>query len=42
VNVPNKRVVQRRDDDGWEVRAPEAQRASAVTWTQAEGIDRAR
>jgi hypothetical protein len=28
VNLPNKRVVQRRDDDGWEVRAPEAQRAA--------------
>ncbi|WP_282944449.1 DUF2188 domain-containing protein [Cellulomonas endometrii] len=39
---PNKRVVQRRDDGDWEVRAPGAKRASAVTSTQADGIDRAR
>lgn len=38
----NKRVVQPRDDGNWEVRAPGASRASAVTSTQAEGIDRAR
>ena len=39
---PNKRVVQRRDDGSWEVRKPGADRASAVTPTQAEGINRAR
>lgn len=39
---PNKRVVQRRDDGDWEVRKPGADRASAVTSTQAEGIQRAR
>lgn len=39
---PNKRVVQRRSDGDWEVRKPGADRASAVTSTQAEGIDRAR
>lgn len=39
---PNKRVVQRRDDGNWEVRKPGADRASAVTPTQAEGINRAR
>lgn len=38
----NKRIVQRRSDGGWEVRQPGADRASAVTRTQAEGIDRAR
>lgn len=38
----NRRIVQRRDDGGWEVRKPGADRASAVTRTQAEGIDRAR
>lgn len=38
----NKRVVQKRDDGDWEVRAPGAQRASAVTPTQSAGIDRAR
>jgi hypothetical protein len=38
----NKRIVQRRDEGGgWEVRKPGADRASAVTDTQAEGIDRA-
>lgn len=39
---PNKRVVQRRDEGGWEVRRPGADRASAVTSTQADGIKRAR
>lgn len=38
----NRRIVQHRDDDQWEVRKPEASRASAVTRTQADGIDRAR
>jgi hypothetical protein len=38
----NKRIVQHRDDGNWEVRAPGADRASAVVPTQAEGIDRAR
>lgn len=39
---PNKRVVQQRPDGDWEVRSPGAKRASAVTTTQADGIDRAR
>ncbi|WP_332643566.1 DUF2188 domain-containing protein [Aeromicrobium sp.] len=39
---PNKRTVQRRDDGNFEVRKPGGARASAVTRTQAEGIDRAR
>lgn len=39
---PNSRVVQKRADGGWEVRKPGATRASAVTPTQAAGIDRAR
>lgn len=38
----NKRVVQRRDDGNWEVRKPGADRASAVTPTQADGIARGR
>lgn len=38
----NKRVVQRRDDGVWEVRQPGATRASAITPTQADGIQRAR
>lgn len=38
----NKRVVQQRPDGKHEVRAPGAPRASAVTRTQGEGIDRAR
>ncbi|GEC77097.1 DUF2188 domain-containing protein [Microbacterium maritypicum] len=42
MTVPNKRVVQRRDDGQWEVRKPGADRASAITPTQAEGISRAR
>ncbi|MGY5210069.1 DUF2188 domain-containing protein [Nocardia gipuzkoensis] len=40
--MTNKRIVQRRDDGDWEVRAPGASRASAVVPTQAEGIDRGR
>lgn len=39
---PSKRVVQRRSNGDWEVRKPGADRASAVTSTQAEGIQRAR
>ncbi|CAN5447150.1 hypothetical protein BH10ACT10_BH10ACT10_02330 [soil metagenome] len=42
MTAPNKRTVQRRDDGGYEVVKPGAQRPSAVTSTQAEGIDRAR
>jgi len=38
----NRRVVQQRPDGKHEVRAPGADRASAVTQTQSEGIDRAR
>jgi hypothetical protein len=38
----NKRIVQRRDDGKFEVREPGAGRASAVTDTQHEGIQRAR
>jgi hypothetical protein len=40
--MTNKRIVQHRDDGDWEVRKPGAGRASAITSTQAEGIDRAR
>ena len=39
---PNRRIVQKRDDGGWEVRKPGSGRASAVAGTQAEGIARAR
>ena len=39
---PSKRVVQRRSNGDWEVRKPGADRASAITSTQAEGIQRAR
>ena len=38
----NKRIVQRRPGGDWEVRKPGADRASAVTRTQSESIDRAR
>lgn len=38
----NRRIVQRRADGDFEVRKPGAVRASAVTATQREGIDRAR
>ncbi len=40
--MTNKRVVQQRDDGNWEVKRPGSDRASAVTPTQAAGIDRAR
>ena len=40
--TPNKRVVQKRSDGAWEVRKPGSDRASAVTPTQAAGIQRAR
>jgi hypothetical protein len=39
---PNQRTVQKRDDGKYEVVKPGADRASAVTRTQADGIDRAR
>ena len=42
IMAANKRIVQKRDDGDWEVRKPGADRASAITSTQAEGIDRAR
>ena len=38
---PNKRTVQRRGDGSYEIVKPGSSRASAVTRTQAEGIDRA-
>lgn len=38
----NKRVVQKRDDGRFEVIKPGSNRASAVTDTQRDGIDRAR
>jgi hypothetical protein len=38
----NNRYVQRRPAGGWEVVAEDHARASAVTRTQAEAIDRAR
>lgn len=40
--MANKRIVQKRDDGQWEVRKPGADKASAVTSTQAAAIDRAR
>jgi hypothetical protein len=42
IGMVNKRVVQQRDDGNWEVRKPGADRASAVTPRQSDGIDRAR
>jgi hypothetical protein len=36
--VTNKRVVQRRDDGGYEVRKANSVRASAVTTTQSAAI----
>ena len=39
---PNRRIVQPRSDGQWEVVKPRADRASAVTDTQAAAIDRAR
>lgn len=38
----HRRIVQQRSDGDWEVRKPGADRASAVTPTQADGISRAR
>jgi hypothetical protein len=38
----NRRIVQQRGDGQWEVKKPGADRASAVTDTQAAAIDRAR
>lgn len=40
--MTNKRTVQKRDDGDWEVRRPGSNRASAVTSTQADGVNRAR
>lgn len=39
---PNRRHVAPHPDGGWQVRAPDASRASARTATQAEGQQRAR
>ena len=39
---PNKRIVQKRPDGKYGVVKPGARRSSAVTRTQADGIDRAR
>ena len=39
---PNRRIVQQRDDNQWEVRDPNASRASSIVPTQSAGIDRAR
>ena len=39
---PNRRIVQKRPDGNFEVRKPGSDRASAVTPTQGEGIERAR
>lgn len=38
----NRRIVQKREDGMFEVIKPGAERASVVTGTQREGIDRAR
>jgi hypothetical protein len=38
----NRRIVQQRPGGGWEVRAPRAERASAVEPTQSAAINRAR
>jgi len=38
----NRRIVQPRPDGSWEVRAPKAERASAVAPTQSAAIERAR
>lgn len=40
--MTNKRIVQKRDNGDWEVRRPGSNRASAVTSTQADGVNRAR
>lgn len=42
MSKPNKRIVQKRSDNQFEVRKPGARRPSAVTATQGEGIKRAR
>lgn len=39
---PNRRIVQQREDGRWEVKAPRADRASAIADTQSAAIDRAR
>lgn len=39
---PNTRIVQQREDKQWEVVAPHADRASAITRTQAEANQRAK
>lgn len=38
----NRRIVQQREDGRWEVKAPRADRASAIADTQSAAIDRAR
>ena len=38
----NRRIVQQREDGRWEIKAPHAERASAITDTQSAAIDRAR
>lgn len=38
----NRRIVQPQADGRWEVKAPRADRASAITDTQSVAIDRAR
>lgn len=40
--MPNRRIVQQRDDGKYEVVQPGGARASAITDTQADGIQRAR
>lgn len=42
MNKPNTRIVQQREDKQWEVVAPHADRASAVTRTQGEADQRAK
>lgn len=38
----NRRIVQQREDGRWEVKAPRADRASAIADTQSAAINRAR
>jgi hypothetical protein len=38
----NRRIVQQRQNGDWEVKKPGADRASAITNTQSDAIDRAR
>ena len=38
----NRRIVQQQEDGRWEVKAPRADRASAITDTQSGAINRAR